>query len=636
MYPQTLNPNKTGFENDIFSQIRRESQDFLYSYIAPVPGYSFNQYMMIKKCYLYLQNRYETDSSFLGRRRLFFDIITPPCEVAEKMLNVDTKNIKLIPVNDPKNYFPVYLLEKELKVWLKRSKMGKVLNQIASEAPRYGSVVLEKTKKGAEVVDLRRLFLDPSVDYIKDSRFITTVHYMSETQLRETDWENVEQAIDLFKNSQAPDSFEDKSGNLNLIMSSPLIKVYKRYGEVPKSWLDGGSDDKPVKALYIVAGPDYLNKNSEGKVVGELGVVLFKSEWNKEYPFKDFHYNKVKGRWLGKGVVESLVDVQVRVNEIKNQKRVSMEVSTVHLFQTKDKTITRNILTDLQSGDLVYSQNGIEPIVNEERNLSAFDSEETSYLNQADKLTFAYEAVRGEQPTATTPLGTTQIAVAQASSVYGFKRQNLDLMYQEFFNDFVMPQLLKDLTPEHIMRFTGTTQEIEKLDEAAANIYANEVIIKAAIGGERITPELQEQAKKKAFDEYRKLGSNRYLKLKENFYGNVEYEFDFNIDNEQIDPQTIVQNIQAIIPFFENPAILQDPRAKVVFNKLSQQLGISPAELELAEGQATQLEQSGELPINQLQNGAIPETNGELRGGQQLNNPSGIPRSVGKVPAQSR
>jgi hypothetical protein len=209
-------------------------------------------------------------------------------------------------------------------------------------------------------------------------------------------------------------------------------------------------------------------------------------------------------------------------------------------------------------------------------------------------------------------------------------------MYQEFFNDFVMPQLLKDLTPEHIMRFTGTTQEIEKLDEAAANIYANEVIIKAAIGGERITPELQEQAKKKAFDEYRKLGSNRYLKLKENFYGNVEYEFDFNIDNEQIDPQTIVQNIQAIIPFFENPAILQDPRAKVVFNKLSQQLGISPAELELAEGQATQLEQSGELPINQLQNGAIPETNGELRGGQQLNNPSGIPRSVGKVPAQSR
>jgi len=273
-------------------------------------------------------------------------------------------------------------------------------------------------------------------------------------------------------------------------------------------------------------------------------------------------------------------------------------------------------LTDLESGDVLFSPNGIEPIANEERNLGAFKDEEMSYLNQADKLTFAYEAVRGEQPTATTPLGTTQIAVAQASSVYGFKRQNLDLMYQEFFNDFVMPQLLKDLTPEHIMRFTGSSQELDKLDEAASELYANKVIKKAAMAGESITQGLQESARLKAKNFYQKLGSNRYLKIKENFYGNAEWEFDFNIDNEQIDPNTIVQNVQAIMPFFENPAILQDPRAKVVFARLSQQLGISPAELELAEGQATQMEQQGQLPINQQPNGTIQGNGQELRSRQ--------------------
>ena len=617
-----MNPFKNetqagGFSPNIFSQIRNENQQFLYNYIAPVPGYAFNQYQTIKRCYLYLQNKYENSELFLGRDKLFFDIITPPCEVAEKMLNVDTKNIKLIPINDPKNYFPVYLLEKELKVWLKTSRMGKVLNQIASEAPRYGSVVLEKTKKGAEVVDLRRMFIDPSVDYIKQSRFITTVHYMSEPDLRATDWDNVDVAIDRFKNTNAAPSFEDKSGEVNLIRSTPYIKVYKRYGEVPEWWIKGGNSTKSVKALYIVAGADDIEVNDEGKPVGEMGVIMFKGLWTKEYPFKDFHYNKVKGRWLGRGVVESLFDVQVRVNELKNQKRVSMELSTIHLFQTKDKQLVRNVLTDLESGDVLFSPNGIEPIANEERNLGAFKDEEMSYLNQADKLTFAYEAVRGEQPAATTPLGTTQIAVAQASSVYGFKRQNLDLMYQEFFNDFVMPQLLSDLNAEHIMRFTGSSQELDKLDEAASELYANKVIKKAAMAGENITQDLQKSAKLKAKTFYQKLGNNRYLKIKENFYGNVEWEFDFNIDNEQIDPQTIVQNVQAIMPFFENPAILQDPRAKVVFSRLSQQLGISPAELELAEGQATQMEQQGQLPTNQQQNG-IQTSSASVQGGQQL------------------
>ncbi len=614
-------------EHNIFAQIRTENQCFLFNYIAPVPGYSFNQYQTIKRIYLYLNNKYESNAFYLNREKIFFNIVTPPCEVASKMLNVDTKNIKLIPINNPKNYFPVYLLEKELRVWLKTSKMGKLLNQIAEEAPRYGSVVLEKCKDGAKVVDLRRLFIDPSVDNIKDSRFITTVHYMTETELKNSGWDNVDIAIARFKSNTGTESFEDKTGDLNLVQSSPYIKVYKRYGEVPKCWIEGGKDETLVKALFIVAGPDFLNKNAEGKVIGEMGVVLFSSLWRKDYPFKDFHYNKVKGRWLGMGVVEMLFDVQVRVNEIKNQKRISMELSTIHLFQTKDKQLVRNILTDLQSGDVIFSPNGIEPIANEERNLPAFKDEEASYLNQADKLTFAYEAVRGETASSTTPLGTTQIAVAQATSVYGFKRQNLDLMYQEFFNDLVMPELLKDLTPEHIMRFTGSSQELEKIDMASAELYVNDVIKDIILSGGDITPETQDFARQKALKEFRKLGSNRFLKIKENFYKNAEWEFDFNIDNEQIDPTTIVQNIQAIMPFFQ-PGVLDDPRAKITFNQLAQQLGISPAELELANDQATQMQQGGQLPtLTNNQNGKQQE----VRGGQQLGLGTGASGNTAKI-----
>lgn len=586
----------------IYAQIRYEVDQFLYNFISPVPGYAFNQYQTLKRIFLYLSNRYENGAFYLGREKLFYNIVTPAVEVATKMLNIDTKNIRLIPT-DAESYFPTYLLEKELRQWLKTSEMGRILNEIAEEAPRYGSVLLEKTKDGAKVCDLRRTMLDPSVDRAVDSRFITTIHYMSDVSLRDSGWdkEAVELAIERFGNTQAAQAMEDYSGNLNVMRSSPQVKIYKRYGEVPQHWLDGGKSDKMVRALFICAGPDVLQRNTSGQVVGELGVTLFKSEWRGEYPFKDFHYNKIKGRWLGMGIVEMLFDVQTRFNEIKNQKRLSMELSTLHLFQTKDKSLVRNVLTDLENGDIIFSPNGIEPVANEERDLPAFNSEEESYGNQVDKLTFAYEAIRGDAPPATTPLGTTQIAVAQATGVYGFKRQNLAIFLRAFFNDLVLPNLMKDLTPEHIMRFTGTSQELDKLDDAASNLYTNQVIIESALAGEKITTQLQDSAKQKAIKEYRKNGTNRFLKIKNAFYKDLKFEFDFNIDNEQLDPNATLQGIQTLFTFLQNPAVLQDPRLKMLFFQAAEQMGISPAEIEFADSQATQMQQEGRLPTLQGQ-----------------------------------
>lgn len=187
--------------SNIFSQIRKENDDFFHQYIQIVPGYSFNQYETLKRIHLYLNSKFEGGGLYLGREKLFFNVVVPACEVAAKMLNVDTKDIRLIP-QDAKSYFSSYLLEKELKQWLKTSKLSNVLNKIAEEGPRYGSVVLEKVKGGAKVVDLRKLILDPTVESIKDSRFVTTIHYMTPSELMATGWKDADIAISRFGNSQ--------------------------------------------------------------------------------------------------------------------------------------------------------------------------------------------------------------------------------------------------------------------------------------------------------------------------------------------------------------------------------------------------------------------------------------------------
>jgi hypothetical protein len=574
---------------NIFSQIRQEKSDFFDQYISIVPGYSFNQYQTLKRIHLYLNSKFEGSATYLNREKLFFNVVVPACEIATKMLNVDTKDIRLLPLN-PKTHFATYLLEKELKQWLKKSKLANVLNKIAEEGPRYGSVVLEKTKDGAKVVDLRKLILDPTVESIQDSRFVTTIHYMTPTELRATNWDNVDVAIERFGHGTGQASYEDQSGSINQLQSTPYIKVTKRYGEVPKWWIDGGKSEEMVKTLFIVAGEDEMAKNAQGQNVGEAGVVLFKSRWYKDWPFKDFHYNKIVGRWLGLGIVEALFDTQVRLNELKNQKRVSMEVSTIHLFQTKDKQLVRNVLTDLESGDVLLSPNGIEPVVNEERNLAAFDSEETSYVQHSQRLSFAYDAVSGETTAASTTATAVINAQQQATSTFGFKRENYTNMLRDFFNDLVLPQLMKDLTPEHIMRFTGSSQELMKLDDAAATIHANDFIKERVMKGIMVLPEEVEAEKERAKKTYRKLGDNRFIKIKKAFYSDTEFEFDFNIGNEQINPQTVATNSQALLASY-NPQAMNDPRYKLVWDNYAEALGTSKGEIELASEQANQIMQ---------------------------------------------
>src|SRR5438270_257027 len=80
-------------------------------------------------------------------------------EIASKMLDRDVEDMKLVPL-DPGTEFNVGVLEKELKAWLKRHRMGKILNEVVRRLPIYGSVGLRKVKGGADVVDLRKLIND--------------------------------------------------------------------------------------------------------------------------------------------------------------------------------------------------------------------------------------------------------------------------------------------------------------------------------------------------------------------------------------------------------------------------------------------------------------------------------------------
>jgi len=566
----------------IHSLIRKEMNDFIYNQIEVVPGCLFNQYDTIKKTHLYVNKKFQDNRPYQGRAKLFFDVATYRRDTIAKSIDIDTKDIKLI-ADNPESDIQTFIAEKEFKYWLKDSEFGEILNELGDDLATYGSIVLKCVASKVENVDLRRLFLDPTVKNIRDSRFITQEIFMTQSELEAMSgkWDNIDEVITKFGSYYAPMSYEN-TGQQNVIGSTPYYKIYERYGEVPEYMLDDNSNsDKLVRAFFVVAEPQAVMRMQNGTELDE-GVVLFKSKWNKLYPYEDLHYKRIKGRWLGVGAIEDLFQVQERFNEIANQKRVSMEISALHFFQTQDKKAPNNLLKYSNNADVIVTS-GISPIANEERNLPAFQSEEEMYNQLADRLTFAYDASRGEAMPSSTPATNAVIQNNNINSFFSKKRENFGLFITRVMNNHILPQLLKDISNEHILRFIGTPEDMAKFDNLITPYYVTDEVIKRTLAGESIyAPEL-EKIKNDVQMSLKKQGSQRFTKIKQDFYKNSKFMFDFVVTDEQQDTAVIAQNMFKLISdLSQNPAVLDDPVLKVFYFKYASMIGISPMELELA------------------------------------------------------
>jgi hypothetical protein len=352
-----------------------------------------------------------------------------------------------------------------------------------------------------------------------------------------------------------------------------------------------------VRALFIVAGADLQDRNDKGETIGEGGQVLFKSPWHKRYPFQDFHYTKTRGRWLGVGVVEKLFPIQIRFNELKNQLRFAMELTSKRLFQTRDRTAYNNLLTDIDNGALLLTKSEITPIANENRDLASFNLEEGAYYKQAQDLTFSYESIRGDIKSDTTAT-TSTISTQRAGSVFEFKRENIGNDLRNFFNDFVKDDVIKSITPKHILIFTGNTEELNLFDEKFAQSKTNKYFITNLVKGKIISPEELEQYKQTLIVNLKKGSIDRQVEIEDSYFSDSEIWLDFNLTNEAFDVNSMFGGSNSVlIALAQNPQILQDPRLKVVFYKYMESLGINPTEIELAEkSMQTGMQTPGQFP----------------------------------------
>lgn len=579
-----------------------ERQDFLYNQIEIVPSYTFNQYYNIQKIHKYYNSHYydgdyETING-ITRKKVFWNIGKRRATIASKQIDIDTKDFLLISENQATEW-NVHLLEKELKAWMKKEKYAKVLNQISDELPVYGSVVLRKTKDGAELLDLRYFFCEQSAVSLKKSRYNIIKHVMTPEALREmTEWDNVKEAIEKFAVTSTK-SYEN-GGQINIQHTTPEVEVYERFGEVPRSFFendgamvgDGSdADDDYVYGRWIVAGIDNVitiaTINPAQAAIHAPGIILFKEELKKkDMPLKECHFRKTIGRWQGIGVIEDLFEDQRMMNKTKDQEDKAQELASLILFQTATDMIAKNVLTDVDNGEILKAPSPINRLDNENKALGEMQNIANAYEQHANLDTFSADQLGGEAQNSSSTLGAVKLQAQTSASVFDYMKEDYGIFLNEFVNDLVMPDLEKEITQEHAFRYSGDIQEMAKIRDRAVQGYIREEIL---AGRMPIPTQQQYQALVQEWTaRYQKAASHLWILIEKDFFKNLDYELSLEITGEGRDVQAWLSNLMTVFKLISaNPLLMQNPVLKRVLYKMLTAMGMSVSELENADAEMT-------------------------------------------------
>jgi hypothetical protein len=538
-------PKKT-----ISEYIQGKQDEYSKTQIKANPSFAPHQKDILELIDYYWMNRYrDGDTDSTGFKKAFFNVITPPSEVASKMIDLDTKDIRIKAV-EGQSYYPAWLFGKDLKVWMKDKKnnygktFGQFLNEIVYKYPKYGHLIAKKAKDTVHLVNLQNLSNKEDGGFILESDLIVEEHQYTPYQIRRQGWDKkkVEKAIEKY----------EKDG---------VIKVLEAHG-------DCGSD----KYNYFILPKDADNDE-----------IIFYDNKEREDLYKELKFDDIPGRAMGRGMPERLFEAQIAKNQQENWLRSGQRWSSKHIFQTRDDTMAKNLITQIENGDVLTVLSEITAVPVEERNLPAYNWLDNKWDKHIQEMSFAYNQVRGERPPSGTPLGTSILQTNMAVQYYDLKREELGMFIKDILYDWIIPSFKSQKNKRHeLMLGEFEEDELDKMRNLILTNKANQAILRYIAKNMRL-PSARDAEVLKAIEK-EKLLKSRGIQIPDKFYENLKYKIDIIITNEQIDVASRLTTLQTVLQIIgSNPTILKDPRTKKVFYKLLDLAGFSPVDFGIDE-----------------------------------------------------
>lgn len=429
--------------------------------------------------------------------------------------------------------FASYCLRIRFKRWLEENHFAITLNDLSEGIATYGSIVwkqcVEEGETKIEEVDLRNLYFDPTVKYIKQAD-VVEMHYMTDTEMLDyTDvWDNVDEAIKMARKTTPNGSEQGR----DLVKSN---EVWEYWGNIE---MENG---------------DYYYKHYIGTGEGDKEVILLEEDADEDmFPYYDFHIGRYRGRWLRMGVVERLFKLQERANTVVNENAQATSIASLLLLRTSDPSTTGNVLQGALNGQIINSQD-LQQIGIDNRAFTMLLNELASIERQADLLCMTPEVIMGEQSPSGTPFRSLAITTNSAKSSFRYIKERIGETIGYILKDKILPKVIRKWNKGGIIEIFEDSSDAEMYDKWLKDIMLLDQLKSGAV----YSPQLEQMIQDEIDKNVKYIG--RRIETGKDIF-DFDYKIKFNITGESVDKaQQNDAYFNAIQMVMANPAIIDIP-----------------------------------------------------------------------------
>ena len=571
-------------QDSIHSLVRQAEQNYIYGTAKLGEYVDWSMYKTIETIFAYLNSKHTSGSTdSLGREKPFFNIVTAAVNIWYRATDIDKKDIN-VRANDAKTMLASFLATIILHDWMKRARFGQFLNEWGRTLAQYNSAIVKCVDRGEmldiSVVPWNRYIADP-VDF--DAIPGIEKFYFTPAQLRKKKGYNQDVVEELIKCAQ---STRKTLQGINKDSRAKFIEVYEVHGELEKELLTGKETDSDIYVQQMHAISFVKQKSGKYKDFDLYGGR------EKQHPYMITHLLKEDGRTLGIGAVELLFDAQWMQNHSVKNMKDTLDLSSKLIFQTADANyVDRNVLTAIESGDiLVHAENKpLTQVNNGKGDVASVQNFAAMWRRLAQEITSTPDAIRGNTLPSGTPYQLGQLLTNEATSLFEVMTENKGLALDDILRTFVIPYIKRKLKNKKVIASILSDHNIQKIDsiyvpKEAVRRY-NAMAKEQILNGQIPSPFNQVQGEAQVRAELAPLGNQRFFDPGELNWDEVlkdlEWELDIDITSEGSDKKQILATLTTMLQTIaQNPAVLQDPNAKLLFSKvLSFANVVSPVEL---------------------------------------------------------
>lgn len=574
-------------QNNVCELVRKNETDFINGTTTISKYVDFSLSENLDKIDAYINSKHisgETDS--MGREKPFFNIVTAAINIWFRATDIDRKHIR-IKATKSTDMFADFLATIHLQDWMRRDNFGAFLNEWGRTLARYGSAVVKfiesQGKLHSIVVPWNRLIVDP-VDFDNDA--VIEVLELTPAQLKKRkgyDKDIVEKLIET-------KTTRETTGKYKKDNKSNFIKLYEVHGEMPLSYLTGKESDETeyVQQMHVVS---FVAGKEKGKY-DDFCLVKGREAKN---PYKITHLIKEDGRTLSIGAVEHLFEAQWMMNHTAKQIKDQLDLASKLIFQTSDTNfVGQNALSSIETGDILIhsAKQPLTQLANSSHDITSLQNFGMQWRTLANEITGTSEAMMGKNAPSGTAWRQVEALLEESHSLFELMTENKGLHIEEMMREYVIPFLKKKMDTSDEISATLDAWGMDKIDK---RFIRNKAIknfnkkIKDSVLEKGIVPDVSLENEMMSVQAgLNEMGAQRFFKPSDepdktwkDLFEDLEWELEVDITGEQKDNQSDMATLTTVFQTIAtNPGILQDERARTLFNKiLSSTKAISPVEL---------------------------------------------------------